>query len=481
MKKPPYTQSKMTAKTLAILCTSILTACGGGGDSTSTGNTVATNTASPTTNVIVKFPFLFDQGGAKVLPTYISHIITSEKRPLASVQIENTGEQATFQVSADLSVYGNQSTQTVTLAAGEKRTISISPVVNYAQLFQNTTNLPASLSISINSSGKNIFQQSYPIQTTGKNTAFWSNAGESIEPLIATMVTPQDKNQAIQGLLRAAANRFAGGTANMVGYQSTRWPAGSYSVQPGQRTQQESFYVLAGESPSVTIENVSTVFDSSSDLSVYIMDDANFTKWAAGQAANVCSKNDTAAAGTTITCEPQTSAGYYHIVYFNPLGNILSREVTRNRPMTKWETTYYQSQAIFEELRARGLTYINLTGSGFFSSSQNVRYPSESLAGQGANCIDGSLLFASALEALGMEPVIAISHTAGHAFVAARCWAGSTDCVVPIETTMISGSSSFGEAHGTAIGYWNKWLSDSSLKALDIKALRAAGITPAPM
>jgi hypothetical protein len=477
----PRTKFKTIAKTLTLSCAIILTACGGGGESTSTGNAAATNTASPTTNVTVKFPFLFDQGGAKVLPTYISHIITSEKRPLASVQIENTGEQATFQISADLPIYGNQSTQTVTLAAGEKKTISISPVVNYAQLFQNTTNLPASLGISITSSGKNIFQQNYPIQITGRNTVFWSNGSESIEPLIATMVTPQDKNQSIQGLLRSAASRFAGGSTGMVGYQQTSWPEGSYSIQPGQRTQQESFYVLPGESPSVTIKNVSTLFDSSSDLSVYIMDDANFTKWTSGQAANVCSKNEAAVAGVTIACAPQTSAGYYHIVYFNQSGNILSRTVTRSRPMTKWEVTYYQSQAIFEELRARGLTYINLTGSGFFSSSQNVRYPSESLAGQGANCIDGSLLFASALEALGMEPVIAISQTAGHAFVAARCWVGSTDCVVPIETTMIGGSSSFGEAHGAAIGNWNKWLSDSSLKALDIKALRAAGITPAPM
>jgi hypothetical protein len=211
------------------------------------------------------------------------------------------------------------------------------------------------------------------------------------------------------------------------------------------------------------------------------MDDANFTKWTAGQAANVCSKNETAVAGSTITCAPLTSPGFYHIVYFNSSGNVLNRTVTRTRPMTKWETTYYQSKAIFEELRARGLTYINLTGSGFFSSSQNVRYPSESLAGQGANCMDGSLLFASALEALGMEPVIAMSFTDGHAFVAARCWAGSTDCVIPIETTIIGSSNSFGEAYSTASSTWNKWLSAGTLKQLDIKALRAAGITPAPM
>lgn len=473
-----------STKALILLSASILTACGGGGgDATTAGNGIQTtaNTSDSTIHTTVKLQQLFDQGGAKVLPTYISHLIGTEKYPLAAVQIENTGSQATLQVSADLPGYGSKNTRTVTISPGEKKTVEISPIIDYARLFQNTTNLPATLTISINSGSTSIFQESHQIQITGRNTVFWSNNGAATDPLIATMVTPQDKNQSIQGLLRGAANRFPGGSSSgMVGYQMRDWPSVSYTIQPG-NSQQEYFYVLAGESPNVKIDSVTALLSPNSDISVYIMDDANFAKWSTGETANVCAKNEYATAGSTLTCAPTSTSGYYHIVYLNKADRYVSRTVTRTRAMTKWEVTYHQSKAIFEEIRSRGLTYVNLTGTGFFSSSQNVRYPSESLTGQGANCIDGSLLFASALEALGMEPVIAMSFTAGHAFIAARCWTGSTDCVVPIETTMIGGTSSFDTATSEAGEKWNSWLSGGHLKTLDIKAARTAGVTPAPM
>jgi hypothetical protein len=149
--------------------------------------------------------------------------------------------------------------------------------------------------------------------------------------------------------------------------------------------------------------------------------------------------------------------------------------------MTKWEVTYYQSVAIFEELRARGLAYINLTGSGFFSTAQNVRYPAESLSTMSANCIDGSLLFASAWEALGMEPIVAVSYTAGHAFAAVRCWPGTTNCVIPIETTMVGTTTTPWDAYLTGLTKWNDWAAAGHLKSIDIKMMRAAGFTPAPM
>jgi hypothetical protein len=238
----------------------------------------------------------------------------------------------------------------------------------------------------------------------------------------------------------------------------------------------ESLYVLQGESLSVVIDGVAGGVDS--NFSAFIMDDANFSKWIGGQSSNWCVGNNAITAGTVLNCATP-SAGWFHIVYFNPSNNFASRTVTRHRPMTKWEVTYYQSKAIFEELRARGLIYINLPGTGFFSSSQNVRYPVESLS-YGANCIDGSLLFASAWEALGMEPILAVSFTAGHAFVAVRCWSGA-NCIVPVETTMVGGSASFGDAYDAAATNWNSWATGGHLQQVDMKAARTAGLTPAPM
>jgi hypothetical protein len=464
--------------TLTVLATSLLASCGGGGGDASQSSSNQT-TANASATVSVSFPRLFDQGGTKVLPTYISHVITSTKYPLASITIQNTGAAFTAQVSIDLPTYGSPSMQSVPLAVGETKTIPISPSIDYTRLFQNTTTLPAAVNVSVMSGSSTLFSQSYPIQITGRNTVFWQTNGQSTVSLIATMVTPQDKAQAIQGVLRGAANRFPSGS--MIGYQSATWPSAAYTISPG-NWRQESFYLLAGESPSVAIDNVATSLGGAdNNFSVFILDDANYIKWSAGQSASTCAISNAAAAGTVLQCAPQASNGTYHVVYYNLGTNILDRTVTRRRPMTKWEVTYYQANAIFDELRSRGLTYINLTGSGFFSSAQNVRYPSESLSGQGANCIDGSLLFASALEALGMEPVLAMSSQAGHAFAVVRCWQGSTDCVVPIETTMIGGTSTFNDAAITAGTNWDSWRTGGHLQTVDIKAMRALGLTPAPM
>ena len=78
-----------------------------------------------------------------------------------------------------------------------------------------------------------------------------------------------------------------------------------------------------------------------------------------------------------------------------------------------------------------------------------------------------------------MEPILATDFTHGHAFTAVRCWTGTADCVIPVETTMVGGSATFGEAVATAIGNWYGWT--STLQQVDIKSMRAIGLTPAPM
>jgi len=78
-----------------------------------------------------------------------------------------------------------------------------------------------------------------------------------------------------------------------------------------------------------------------------------------------------------------------------------------------------QVKAVFEALRAAGITYISSTVA--FSpedgpSTQRIRLPRESLKDQAANCIDGTVLFASLLEAMSLN--VALVVTRNHAFVA---------------------------------------------------------------
>ncbi len=78
-----------------------------------------------------------------------------------------------------------------------------------------------------------------------------------------------------------------------------------------------------------------------------------------------------------------------------------------------------QVQAIFEALRQdANVTYVNSTinfNPEEGARSQRVRLPRQSLQEQQANCIDGTLLFASLLEAISLNPALVI--IPGHAFV----------------------------------------------------------------
>lgn len=98
-----------------------------------------------------------------------------------------------------------------------------------------------------------------------------------------------------------------------------------------------------------------------------------------------------------------------------------------------------QARAIFTALKKdAGLTYVNSRlnlGAVPGHLTQRVRLPKESLAAGGsANCIDGTVLFASLLELATLDPLIVL--VPGHAFVGWKTWRGE-DSYEFVETTMI--------------------------------------------
>ncbi|MBU0551025.1 hypothetical protein KKB55_01285 [Myxococcota bacterium] len=132
-----------------------------------------------------------------------------------------------------------------------------------------------------------------------------------------------------------------------------------------------------------------------------------------------------------------------------------------------------QIVAIYEALRARGISYVDIPGN-FFNQAQYVKRPAQSLASQSANCIDGALIFTSALEALGMEPVIIF--VPNHAMPGVRVAPGSED-IIPIETVILDKGTA-AEAMARALQTWGDHLLSPELLILDITAARRAGITP---
>ncbi len=149
-----------------------------------------------------------------------------------------------------------------------------------------------------------------------------------------------------------------------------------------------------------------------------------------------------------------------------------------------------QAKAIFTALKKDvELTYINSTlnlGKQQGQITQRVRLPSDSLAAGGsANCIDGTVLFASLLELASIDPIIVM--VPGHAFLGWRIWRG-VDQYEFLETTMIS-SEKFAIAQQAAQdqyddvlmkGYFSRGLFDPGGFAclVDVAACRAKEIYP---
>jgi hypothetical protein len=127
------------------------------------------------------------------------------------------------------------------------------------------------------------------------------------------------------------------------------------------------------------------------------------------------------------------------------------------------------------------LTYISTTDSFASNSSQRIRLPGEVLDQASGNCIELTLLYASVVEALGMQPAIIM--VPGHAYVAVRV-DDTNDNYYFIETTMI-GQATFKEAVTTGNSEWQKAQPSVANNTadygwVDVAEARHNGIVPIP-
>jgi hypothetical protein len=147
------------------------------------------------------------------------------------------------------------------------------------------------------------------------------------------------------------------------------------------------------------------------------------------------------------------------------------------------EYTKAQVKAVYEALQNDyQLKYINSTIAYSNSSDapQRVRLPAESLRTGSSNCIDGTVLYAAALESMDMHPYIVILPS--HAFLCYETNPDDPNSLSCLETTM-TGSASFEDASESgdqelAGEQSNGNLESGKSKVLSIPALRANGILP---
>jgi hypothetical protein len=143
---------------------------------------------------------------------------------------------------------------------------------------------------------------------------------------------------------------------------------------------------------------------------------------------------------------------------------------------------YAEVAAIWNSFQRRGFRYSNITtpsGVGRIMTSQHVRTFEESVRTSQANCADGSVLFASMLRKIGVDPILIL--LPGHMMVGFFADAQHT-VFIPLETTMM-GTASFQDAHAAAVERYNAALpairaQQPGYAMIDVDQMRQAGVMP---
>jgi hypothetical protein len=146
--------------------------------------------------------------------------------------------------------------------------------------------------------------------------------------------------------------------------------------------------------------------------------------------------------------------------------------------------TFEQVKAIYEELQAEGMSYVMdpyLFENGALHG-QRTRLPSEVLASTNAQCLEGTLLYATLLEAIGIKPVVVT--VPGHAFVgwfpSAKDTVKSKAKLFFLETTATH-DAKFERAVDFAVGEFLEHAKEKKANVIEVAKLRQLGVSPQPV
>lgn len=136
-----------------------------------------------------------------------------------------------------------------------------------------------------------------------------------------------------------------------------------------------------------------------------------------------------------------------------------------------------QAEAVFYALQHSRLTYVTsiYTYGNYPGETERIRLPRETLSLNNANCIDVSVVFAAAMENLGMRPVIVI--VPGHAYTGVRLGPDS-ESILYLDLTVLP-NGSFLSAIRRAQTWATRTPSDQVL-TVDVGAARSLGVYPMP-
>jgi hypothetical protein len=391
---------------------------------------------------------------------------TSALNDMLDLEVSNPGGAA-VQVIVEAKVVGYSETWSKSVQVGAGKTVAVN--VPSLQLNSAWANLSAMVSpqlqIQLLQNGDIAYSSGMTIDLHPRNSVYWGDIpsfGIAFTGMDAVVTLSTPSSPAI-GELTAAAKNYSMFKA-MKGYQCTSgssWgsglvPALTADLAPGAYVRWPTWY-RAGDQVNLSV-SVTCKYCVDYNAQYVIEDDAAaiFTDVTLGSVVK------------TITIPAD---GWYYHYAKNPSTNSSNRVFTIKREVAASECAADQLKALYLALQAKGFGYTSV-GVGFFSVEQYVKPIEKTWKDKAGNCIDGTLLFAAALEAMGMEPMLVFPP--GHALVAVRCAAGA-QCGVVIETTAIGSGTSANDALDMGGDNYSK-----KEYVTDVKAMRELGFAPVP-
>lgn len=422
----------------------------------------------------IEFEVVYPSVVDGLFPTYLSHLIGSPDLlpatiDLAWVTLTNTSDTARFdlRVQSSLTDFSTPVPETVTLRPGETVEFGISPSFDFDALFDLTSSRPGTIHTTVSLGGEVIRERSPRVTISSRNTAYIS---PEYFGFLSVFVTPHDAEREINRLLADAADLVPG--RSMVGYDPIS-VTDTGPLEPGWLW----WYSFTVEDPAVT-ETITTVLTStagSTSGAVAVVDQEDLDLARSGEPFRVyCQSTPPYTIGERLTCGP-LGAGLYYVLYLNE-----SRDetwfFTADRSLTHSGVVDVQLGAIYNVLQERGMRYVDAPADFLSRPTQTIYYPSETLDSLSGNCIDGTVLFAAALEAMGMRPYIFL--VPGHAYLGVALWRDTT-VALALETTMV-GTHWYWEARSAGEEEFGLHLADGSLVSVNVPWTRTQAIRPAP-
>ncbi len=417
---------------------------------------------SSSVSVTWTFPGLWRRPtGETWLPTYLLHLfglrpsVGPYELETACARISNGGSSATtVTLSVRAPGYASDRNLDVPVAAGGIATPCINPAWDLPRLYALRSLTPLGIEVyARDGAGTMISSAMRSVSALPGSAVVWD---QSFRDSLTTTATDSYAQMGLYATVFSTPNdptvltvrRGAEPRSQYGGLGVIAWNPSSRSYRPDALARSRSLsvgehywervYLEAGESLAWRVSSVTGGLDA--DVDVYLFTESQYGPWAAGTSTTASSVWRDQLSGATGSFVAPAGGGWYRLVMFNTRDNLSSRSVQWARTSSRADVVWDVLGAIFEELRSRGMIYRNISTS-FFEGYQPFSLPRDSVAMRAANCFDGTVLFASILEGIGLEPILHLAQ--GHAYVGVRSAPQSSGIgrIWYIETTMVGDST----------------------------------------